>query len=643
MENIMIAGKYNLSEQIFMSNDLFTLDIHEEIVIKRDYTSIMGLGERYSRINQKGHTVINVVEDQFCNQGEKTYFPLPFFVIDQDMGVFVDTKAVCSFDFDKDIKIKFPQEVDGTLYVFTGALKEIIEDFIALTGAMRKIPKWAFGPWASAHRWNRQDMVDDFRQKIKDFDIPISVLVLEQWSDEATFYIWNKAKYPDKQFLSYEDFDFSDSPWYDPKTMVDKLHEEGIKLVLWQCPVVKHIPEDEPYNARHQREIQYVTDKRLVIDGEDGPYRIQEGKWFGGSVLPDFNNPEMVKWWFNNRQYLLDMGVDGFKTDGGEFIYSKANAVSGETEAELKNNFSLEYLKAYSDFIGPDRVDFSRAGYIGQQQYTILWSGDQKSTFAELKSMYHAGINASICGQINWGFDIGGFAGELPSLELYLRATQLAVFAPIMQFHSEPVGGQFSVTDPTRVFNNERTPWNIAGGDEKTLQDIRQYFCLRMNILPYIYSEYLKALETKKTLMKHMAVEHEGFYPEDQYMFGQLIVSPVLREGQFDKAVKLPQGKYYNVMTGQVVAGRLVYDRISVKDMFVYIPQGTALVTQTESLIPDRISNDMTYKTLVFRLYGESGHYRFVDEDNDFTVTWKDSKIDVDGHKTCSVKYVQVK
>lgn len=73
-------------------------------------------------------------------------------------------------------------------------------------------------------------------------DFPASILVLEAWSDEATFYIWNGAKYqpkPDGAALQYDDFDFSDSPWPDPKDMVDALHKAGLHLVLWQIPVYK--------------------------------------------------------------------------------------------------------------------------------------------------------------------------------------------------------------------------------------------------------------------------------------------------------------------------------------------------------------------------------------------------------------------
>ncbi len=89
-------------------------------------------------------------------------------------------------------------------------------------------------------------------------------------------------------------------------------------------------------------------------------------------MIPDFSNPDTLEWWFNNRQYLLDIGVDGFKTDGGEFIYSEVINHDCETMEQLKNNYALEYVKAYSDFLGDDGVAFSRAGYLRNKIFTAM-------------------------------------------------------------------------------------------------------------------------------------------------------------------------------------------------------------------------------------------------------------------------------
>lgn len=97
---------------------------------------------------------------------------------------------------------------------------------------------------------------------------------------------------------------------------------------------------------------------------EDGsPYRIPEGNWFAGSMIPDFTNPETKEDWFGKRQYLLDMGVDGFKTDGGEFIYESDLLFSGGmTGAEAKNAYAQTYTGAYTQFLKEENVLFPERG-----------------------------------------------------------------------------------------------------------------------------------------------------------------------------------------------------------------------------------------------------------------------------------------
>jgi len=635
----MIIKHFNLENGNEYHDEFIRLSIDNCIILKSQFSKVFGLGERYNSINHIGKTIDNTVEEKFCNQGEKTYFPLPFFMLDNGYGIFIKTKARVKFNFNEIIKVSNDYSEKDEIYILQGSYKEMIKDFLEITGKIKKAPKWIFGPWISAHRWNSQEIVDDVRSKLKNYRIPVTAMVLEQWSDEATFYIFNGARYPDKEFLEYDDFDYNDSPWPNPKEMVEQLHDDGIRLLLWQCPVVKDIPDDEPFNARHEKEWNMVRNEKLVVQSNDEAYTIPDGNWFNGSMIPDYSNAETINWWFKNRQYLLDIGVDGFKTDGGEFIHSRVSNHMAETEIELKNNYSLEYAKAYSDFLGDKGVAFSRAGYTGQQSYSLQWAGDQKSTFEELNAVYRAGINASLCGQINWGFDIAGFSGELPSLELYYRSNQFAVFTPIMQVHSEPVGGQFSAIDPIREFNNERTIWNIADGDEGILNDIRQLYNLRMNLLPYIYSEYLKAVEENSTLMKHMNIEFTGDFPESQYMFGQLIVVPILQKDLREVEISLPEGKFYNIFSEKIVSGKFLYDNLSINDMCVFIKDGKALVTKESQLIINDINNVINYEQLHFKLFGENGSYHFVDDNNDFIISWKNQDVTLKGKVTLEVEW----
>lgn len=57
-------------------------------------------------------------------------------------------------------------------------------------------PEWAFGVWVSANRWNCQKDAEQQIENLKKHDFPASILVLEAWSDEATFLYLERGEIP---------------------------------------------------------------------------------------------------------------------------------------------------------------------------------------------------------------------------------------------------------------------------------------------------------------------------------------------------------------------------------------------------------------------------------------------------------------
>ncbi len=644
---VLNNGKFALKDYKGSSVEIFCAPLIVEnanvktVKIKLNYSGAYGMGEKFNAINQKGNKVVNKVYEKFCQQGDFTYCPAPFFFTNTGVGFYVDTDKITSFDFkESEILLSVPCEAD--IYYKVGTPKDIIKAYMQMHGKAILPPKWAFEPWISANHWNTQSETLKQVELLKKHNFPAGVLVLEAWSDEATFYIFNGAKYQPKQNgepLNYEDFDFSESEhWQNPKEMIRTLHENGLHVVLWQIPVYKLQGDDEEKNLQNDFDRQDAIKRKLCVGTKSGePYTIPQDKWFGGSYIPDFTNPETVKTWFNKRKYLLDIGVDGFKTDGGEFIYSEdAQFFDGTTGAEGVNRYARDYTAAYTDFIGESRVLFSRAGYTGQHTVACHWGGDQKSTNGELKSVFKAGLNASLSGIIMWGFDIAGFAGELPSADLYLRASMLSCFCPIMQWHSEPDGGQFALLMPGIEGNNERSPWNIAAAHNapNLIEKVRFYHWLRINLLPYIYSSAHFSAQNNEPIMRPLIYDfynnEVAIQNETQYMFGSaLLIAPYLNESEYEREVYLPKGNWYGFFDGKLYSGGQSVTYKSESFMPVFIKERCAVLLNKckDVQIGEAFDKANNSNALHLVLAGQNGSSTFYCDESSFSVAWQSGEV----------------
>lgn len=617
-----------------------------DLQIFLDYNAAYGMGEKFNTLNHKGSEVASVVEEKFCFQGDKTYCPSPFFWTDSGFGFYAGTTDVTRFRFN-------PQSIDICLPVasepvfFSGSPETIVSDYMLLFGHAKLPPKWAFGPWISANHWDSRQKLESAVLQACQYGFPVCATVIEAWSDEATFYIFRGAKYtpkPGGEAFELADFDFASSPWPNPAEMIRRLHSKGIRLLLWQIPVYKKQSPDEPQNEQNQLDWADAEARGLCVRTLKGsPYTIPDGNWFAGSMIPDFTNPLTVKTWFAKRKYLTDLGIDGFKTDGGEFIYCEdLQFFDGTTGREGKNRYSQDYIGAYSQKLRPGQALFSRAGYSGQHTTPIHWAGDQQSQSEEMRSVLRAGLSAAATGIPFWGFDIAGFAGPLPTPDYYRRATQLGCFTPIMQWHSEPDGGQFKELMPGGEGNNERSPWNIATayGLPEFIDEMRFWHNLRMNLMPYLYSTALECTEQSKPMLRPLAYvwphDQDAREIDDQFMLGtSLLVAPFMQENADSRTVYLPEGCWVELFRHALHGGKQRITAGSTIRLPVFIREGTAVLLNLgeSGELGSSVGNQIDAYTIpTLLIAGEFGNQRFRDDaGSDFIVRWKDACITFEG------------
>jgi alpha-glucosidase (family GH31 glycosyl hydrolase) len=534
---------------------------------------VVGFGERFDGLDQRGRLVDVAVFDQYKGQGARTYIPMPFaIVVGGDFGFHLDTGRRVRFDVGKSdperilVEVELePGEVEPVLALrlFAGPPADVLERFLELTGRPAPPPDWIYRLWMSGNEWNTQARVLEEVQRSEDEGIPVGAIVIEAWSDEETFVAFNGAQYevhPDGAPHRLDDFDFpADGPWPDPKGMVDDLHARGTQVLLWQIPLVSA----KRGQARADRETMIA--ERYCVQRADGePYR-NRGWWFPGALLPDFTNPAATRWWTEKRRYLIEeVGVDGFKTDGGEHAWgTDLRYADGTHGGETNNRYPVLYGEAYHELMRStetEPVTFSRAGFTGSPAVPCHWAGDEDSTWEAFRASISAGLSAGACGIFFWSWDLAGFSGPVPDPELYLRSAAMAALCPIMQYHSE--------YNHHRRPSRDRTPWNVAEqtGDADVIPVFRKFVQLRERLVPYLAEQGARSLVTGKPLMRALFFEIDdddriwGF-PQQYFLGDDLLVVPITEPEARTSRVYVPPGEWVDAWSGEELVGPNVVER----------------------------------------------------------------------------------
>ncbi|MDR1386571.1 MAG: glycoside hydrolase family 31 [Propionibacteriaceae bacterium] len=549
---------------------------------------VVGFGERYDALDQRGQTLDAQVFEQYKGQGRsrKTYLPMPFahvvggvgwgFHVHTSRRVWFDVGASQPDRLTITAEVDQPSDSDRPLdwSLYVGSPTAVLDQFLDQVGRARQLPDWVFRLWASSNEWNTQAEVERQVDLHRKHGLPLGNLVIEAWSDEKTFTCFRDAQYevnPDGAPHRLADFSFPpDGAWPDPKGLVDRLHQQEIKVHLWQIPLLKARPHPV---GQAKADLAAAVQAGVLIrqrgpDGRLRPYR-NRGWWFPLSAMPDLTAPEAARWWTERRRYLVEeVGVDGFKTDGGEHAWGADLVYLDGRSGAVKNNaYPVAYARAYGDLLescGKAPVTFSRAGHVGSQAHGAFWAGDEDSTWPAFRWSMLAGLSAAACGIVYWGWDIAGFSGPVPQAELYVRAMAASAFLPIMQYHSE--------FNHHRRPCRDRTPWNVADqtGDPAVLDEVRQIVRLRERLLPYLAAQARLTVETSRPLMRPLFFDHPGDpavweHPIQWQLGDHILVAPVTAPGVESWPVYLPAGHWVEAWSGRPVSGAALVQAVTAR------------------------------------------------------------------------------
>jgi alpha-glucosidase len=505
---------------------------------------LLGLGQdnhNNGRLDRRG-VVRDLWAGQQISSGNVTaQYPVPFLLSTgrdgHAYGVFFDNVHRLQFDLGKTEPDLLRVDSDGgeiDFYVIDGPrLADVIERYTGLTGRPSLPPLWALGYWQSKCTYYDWDALDEAYGQLAARGFPVDVMVIDaDWPEVITDYVWAKRWIETGHGLS-------------PGEKIAAYGKKGVRIVVSQSgPMVQ------------QASPTFAPGWAMGVFATDGHGNPVECGYYGGKLL-DFTHPRINEWLWPQTRRLNEQGVAGWwlDLDEPEGEPPQTHYYAGGP-ADIHNEYSLLCAISFEGVqlaVHPQQRPFilSRAGPAGfQRHHAAVWTGDIYSDYATYRAHPPEMLNSGLSGLVYWTCDTGGF------LTGYYKDDQLGAHARLYERWM-----QFSAFSPiTRAHKAGGAPEPYAFGPA-TEQGTRHYLQQRYRLLPYIYSYAWVASQKGLPIARPLALEFPDdaasvATPGDEYLFGrELLVAPVLFEGQSNRKVYFPPGTWIDWDYGYEYAG----------------------------------------------------------------------------------------
>jgi len=523
---------------------------------------VYGLGEQVRGINKRGWVYeSSCTDDPTHTEGKHSlYGAHNFIVIDgkEHFGLFLDTPGEVRFDIGYteqnalEISLKEP---DYSLYLIRGRnAADIVHQFRGMIGRSYIPPKWAFGFGQSRWSYMNENEVREIADRYREKHIPLDSIYLDiDYMERYKDFTVNKETFPEFQKFAEE------------------MKSRHIHLV----PIIDAgIKKEEGYPVYEEGKEKGYFCKDSV--GNDFIAAV----WPGQAVFPDFLQPEVREWFGGLYKTLIDKGIDGFWNDMNEpaIFYSekRLKKVFEKIEDYKGRNLDIQSFFEFKDLIGTidnnpedyasfyhladgrkirhDKVHnlygynmtkaaaeqfrtlapykrillFSRSSYIGMHRYGGIWTGDNRSWWSHLELSIKQMPSLNMCGFLFSGSDIGGF-GDDSTADLMVRWLEFGIFTPLMRNHSASGSRKQELTKFPEMTSE--------------LSDI---VSLRYMLMPYLYSEFMKAALTDNMYIRPLAFDYQEDQRargvEDQLLVGEsIMIAPVYQQNAVGRYVYIPE------------------------------------------------------------------------------------------------------
>lgn len=609
-----------------------------------EQAAVYGLGEMPRGINKRGwHYITNNTDESRHSEDKLSFYGAHNFLLVRDgstcFGLFVDFPGKVYYDigYTRHDLFSFHTETpDYDLYLLSGGNENAIcKEFRTLIGRSYIPPRWAFGLAQSRWGYKTEEDVREVARQYKEHDLPLDMICMdiEYMQDYADFTV-NKERFPDLTKLSAD------------------LKAQGIRLV----PIIDAGVRVDPNDSTCTEGLE----KGYFCKKADGTPFVA-AVWPGKAYFADFLRPEVREWFGHKYKALTDCGIEGFWNDMNEpsLFYSpeRLRAFLNDMAAlREKDNIEQEeffprvvggamglmnspadYASFYHEVDGQkvrhDQVHnlyggsmtraageafadlrpgqrtllYSRSSFIGSHRYGGIWLGDNNSSWAQLLANIQMMPSVQMCGFLYSGADLCGFSSDTTP-DLALRWLEFGLLTPLMRNHSA-VG--------TRMQEYYRFP--------EVLPAVRNMIRLRYALLPYLYSEFMKAALENTSYFRPLAFDYpddpDAREVEDQLLLGEgLMAAPVYVQNAHGRHVYLPEPmkllrlRAVDDYDEEILPAGHHYIRCALDEMLLFLRPGHIVPVAQPANSTSEL-DDASLTLWSFLPDGESAEYRMYRDD----------------------------
>lgn len=527
-----------------------------------DSDLVLGLGQAVGPQNRRGRIYENWCSDEPNHTPEvkSLYGAHPFLIVEGEAPflMWLDFPGYIRFDVGHTVRTCLEITLSGCdfdLWIIEGAsLAELVRTFRKVIGKPYIPPKWGLGYQQCRWSYEDREQVREVARQFEAHDLPLDAIYLDI-----------------DYMADYKDFTVDAEAFPEMERFVKEMKEKGLQLV----PIIDAGVKIEKGYPVYEEGVQKGF---FCTDAAGKPF--VAAVWPGRVHFPDFLNPEARRWFGDWYRVLLAMGFEGFWNDMNEpaiFYTDEGLEAALDLAAECRgknldiysffnlkrtfenvNNRRADYQAMYhqvdgrrvcheavhnlygmnmtraaaegfADYHPGKRVlMFSRASAIGAHRWGGIWTGDNHAWWEHLHLNVRMMPALNFCGYLYSGADTGGFAGDT-SPELLIRWFQFSLFTPLFRNHAA-------------MDTRRQEPYAY---NEETLAIVRNILGLRYALIPWLYSETLKAADADQPLFKPLVWDYKDSRSrevDDQLLLGDaLMVAPVIQPGVRGRLVRLPE------------------------------------------------------------------------------------------------------